>query len=159
MALVPWQHGSRGAAPFRDLREHVERLFEDVFRGRGQPPPWAGRGVVATALGFTPRVNLKDTDGAYTVTAEVPGLEKQELEVSITEGTVTLKGERRRVKESAEERVHCQETAFGAFERVIALPGGIQPEGVEAKLKDGVLTLTLPKAETAKRKPVRVHAR
>jgi HSP20 family protein len=102
-------------------------------------------------------VNLKESERELVVTAEVPGLSRDELEVTITEDAVTLKGERREDQEAKEEDYHCKETAYGAFERVIPLPAQIKANEARARLKDGVLTLALPKIEGAKRKQVKVR--
>jgi HSP20 family protein len=105
---------------------------------------------------FFPAVNLKETENEYVITAEVPGLKKGELDVNVGEDNVTLKGERKEEKEEKKENYHYKEAVYGAFERVIPLPGTIKSAEAKAQLKDGVLTLTLPKAEATKKKEIKV---
>jgi HSP20 family protein len=152
MALI---HRGRGLEPFRGLRDEVDRLFEDFFRGWGRSP-WVGRGLVTAGQEFLPSVDLREGVQEFTVTAEIPGLSKEELNVTITEDSVTLKGERKEESEKEKASYHYKETAYGAFQRVIPLPAKIKPDEAKARLKDGVLTLTLPKAEASKGKQVTV---
>lgn len=161
MALVKWEPKRRELEPFRGLRDEVDRLFEEFFRGWPRPfaPAWPARGAESGQGEFWPTVNLKETNDEFVLTAELPGLEKKELNLSLTEDSVTLKGERRAEKETKEENYHYQETSFGTFERVVALPGRIKPAEATAKLKDGVLTLTLPKAEETKKREIRIEVK
>ncbi|GAB4266748.1 MAG: Hsp20/alpha crystallin family protein [Deferrisomatales bacterium] len=156
MALIPWEPRRRGLEPFRGLREEVDRIFDEFFRGWGGPP-WAGRGVAPWSAGFYPSVDLKESENELVLTAEVPGLSKEELDVTIAEDSVTLRGERKEEKEREGESYHYREAAYGAFERVIPLPVEVKAEKAQAKLRNGVLTLTLPKAEPSKRKQIKVE--
>jgi HSP20 family protein len=155
MALIRWEPKGRGLEPIRGLRDEVDRLFEDFFRGWSHAP-WVGRGLVTAGREFLPSVDLREGDQEFTVTAEIPGLSKEEISVTITEDSVALKGERKEVSEKEKASYHYQETAYGAFQRVIPLPAKIKPDAAKARLKDGVLTLTLPKAERSKGKQVTV---
>jgi HSP20 family protein len=155
MALIRWEHKGRDLEPLRGLRDEVDRLFEDFFRGWGHSP-WAGRDMATAGREFLPSVDLREGDQEFTVTAEMPGLSREELNVTITEDSVALKGERKEVSEKEKASYHYKETAYGVFQRVIPLPAKIKPDEAKARLKDGVLTLTLPKAERSKRKQVTV---
>lgn len=161
MALVKWEPKRREVEPIRGLRDEVDRLFDQFFRGWGGPfaPGWPGArwpALSAETPEFLPVVNLKETQDDYVVTAEVPGLDKKELEITLTDDSVTLKGERKAEKNADEENYHYQEASYGRFERLVSLPGRIKTVDAKARLKDGVLTLTLPKAEESKRKEVKV---
>ncbi|RMG96386.1 MAG: Hsp20/alpha crystallin family protein [Candidatus Dadabacteria bacterium] len=154
MALIKWEPKSKQVDPFRSLRQEVDRIFDDFFRSWSRP--W-GAGLPALAEGgFVPSVDLKETDKEFVLTAEVPGVSKDELDVTITEDSVTIRGERKAEKEEKNENYHYRETAYGSFQRVVPLPAEVVPDKAKAKLKDGVLTLTLPKAEPAKPKGVKV---
>ena len=153
MALIKWEPKGRELSPFRSLREEVDRVFEDFFRG--WPSPWRA-GWPAVEREFVPNVSLKETDKEFVLTAEVPGISKDELDVAISEDSVTIKGERKEEKEKREANYHCRESSYGAFERVIPLPSTVVADKAKAKLKDGVLSLTLPKSEVSKVKETKV---
>ncbi|MBI5018299.1 MAG: Hsp20/alpha crystallin family protein [Deltaproteobacteria bacterium] len=153
MALIKWEPRSTQLDPLRNLRGEVDRLFDNFFRG--WPRPWTA-GWVATQAAFVPACDLKETEKEFVVTAELPGFSKESLEVTVTEDAVTIKGQLRADKESQEEGYHLRESASSSFQRVIPLPGAVLPDHASARLKDGVLTLTLPKAEPSRTKGVKV---
>ncbi len=95
---------------------------------------------------FIPTVNVKETDNALEVTAEVPGLKPEEIEVNLTGNILTLKGEKKEEKEESKGSYHLVERRFGSFQRSFRLPMDLDRAKVQAKHKDGVLTITLPKA-------------
>jgi len=153
MALVKWEPKKTQLEPLRGLREEVDRLFEDFFRGWPRPlGGWPG----SAAEGFSPAVDLKESDKDYVLTAEVPGFSKDKIEITISEDSVTVKGERKEEKEEKKEGYYLRESSSGSFHRVVPLPGKVLADKAGASLKDGVLTLTLPKAEPAKTKGVKV---
>lgn len=154
MALVKWEP-RREPSPFRSLREEVDRVFEEFFRG--WPGPWAYGAPAGPGPAAAPSVDLKETEHDLVLTAEVPGVTKDELSVTITEDSVTLKGERRRETESRQGDYHYRETTRGSFQRVIPLPVEIVSEKAQARLKDGVLTLTLPKAGRSRTRAIRIE--
>lgn len=158
MAITKWE--PRGEiAPLRSMREEMDRLFEEFFHGMGTlRPSWMMRPFAwaPEAGGFIPNVNLKETDEAYILSAELPGLSKEKLDISVTEDEVTLKGERKEMKEEKGENWHRHESAYGAFQRSIPLPGTVNANMAEAKMRDGILTLTLPKSEEAKKRGVKI---
>jgi HSP20 family protein len=153
MALIQWEP-RRELEPFRGLREEVDRLFESFFRG--WPGRWSTQGTVSSEGKFVPSVNLKENDKEFVLTAELPGLQKDELDVNITDDAVAIKGERKEEKEQKEKSYYFKESSHGTFQRVIPLPDKVEAEKAKAKLKDGVLTLTLPKAEPSKRNAVQI---
>lgn len=153
MALVKWEPKRTQLDPFRNLRDEVDRLFEDF--GRGWPRPW-GVGWPSAPEAFSPAVNLQETPKEYVITAEVPGFPKDRLEINVTEDAVTIRGERKEEKESKEGGYHLRESSSGSFQRVLALPGAVLADQAKAKLEDGVLTLTLPKAAPKESKGVRI---
>jgi HSP20 family protein len=153
MALIKWESRGKELSPFRSLREEVDRVFDDFFRG--WPSPWRA-GWPTAEQEFVPTVSLKETEKEFVLTAEVPGISKEGLDVAITEDSVTIKGERKEEKETREESYHYKESTYGTFERVIPLPSAILADKAKAKLKDGVLSLTLPKSEVSKIKEIKV---
>ena len=139
MALMKWE-------PFEGLttlRREVDRLFEDFFDG-GTRRFW-GRGT-------EPAVEVCDTQDAVVVKAQVPGVSKDQLQVNITDDTLTLKGEMQEEEKKEGKNFHRQEFRYGAFERTVALPMAVQADKATAQLKDGVLEITLPKSVNAQAK-------
>ena len=143
MALVRW-------GPFEGLstlRREMDRLFEHFFE-RG-PTAMLGDGGT-----FEPAVEIADTKDNIVVKAQVPGVSKDNLHVDITDDYLTLKGEMKEEKTTEEQRFHRKEFRYGAFARTIPLPTTIKAEAAAAQLKDGVLTITLPKGEQSKAKQI-----
>jgi len=134
-------------APYGDLRREVDRLF-DAFSG--------GNGGMARARTF-PAVNLWEAGNNLYLEAELPGVVRDELDISAAGSELTLHG-RRTPRRGEEHTYHRQERGYGEFTRVLTLPVEIDAEKIEATLKDGVLTLTLPKAEAARARKIKVKA-
>lgn len=153
MALIKWEPEVRELEPLRGLRHEVDRLFDEFVRGSPlrQMARWFG-----PLEGYSPNVDLEETDQEFILCAEVPGIPRDQLDVNIAEGRVILKGERRQREGTADVTFHCKEMAYGVFERVVELPAPVVPDKATAKVADGLLTLTLPKAESAKRTAVKV---
>lgn len=146
--------------PFESLRREVERLFEDFDRGLWWPMPFGGarsffdiepelRGE--TSWGEMPLVDMVEKDGAYEVTAELPGLSESDIDVKVVNGVLTIKGEKQEDKEETKKDYYLRERHIGAFERSFRLPDGVDVDKIEATYKDGILTLTLPKTPEAQK--------
>lgn len=148
MAIVRWD-------PFRDLiglQERMNRLFDETFSRRGGEQP----------LGITtwsPAVDIYETENAFVVKVELPGLTKDDIEVQIHDGILTLKGERKFEKEVKEENYHRIERAYGTFQRSFSLPTAVEEDKIKASFKDGVLEVNLPKAEAVKPKQIKVEGK
>jgi HSP20 family protein len=147
MAIVRWWD------PMRDLssiQEKMNQIFEDTLaRTRGREEG-LGTGM------WTPAVDIYESNDAVVVKAEVPGLTKDQVGIEVKDGLLTLKGERKVEKEVKEENYHRIERAYGTFQRSFSLPATVDQEKISAVLKDGVLSLTLPKKEQAKKKQITV---
>jgi HSP20 family protein len=104
-------------------------------------------------------VDMYETDEAVIVKSAVPGLESEDLDINITGDTLTIKGESREEEEIEEENYFCRERRYGAFSRSLTIPVSIVPDEAEAEIEDGVLTLTLPKAEEVKPKAIEVKSK
>jgi HSP20 family protein len=143
--LRPWGQESWGG--YGALRREMEDLLE---RFGAFPSAQAAHGAV-------PAVNLYETEDAYVLTAEVPGLAPEELEISLEGTTVTLRGERKTAPEEGAS-VHRNERASGAFRRAFDLPVPIDAEKAEAVHRHGVLTLRLPKAPEHRPRQISVKA-
>ena len=127
-------------ADLERMRRQMDRFF-DVFGERQSGG--AGAGVY-------PAVNISEDADAYYVNAELPGVKSKDLDVDVTANQLVLAGQRRISEEDADARYHRREREAGRFSRAVALPGDIDTEKVRARLLDGVLTVTVPKAERAK---------
>ena len=132
------------------LRTELDRLF-DRFWEREFPelPAFAGE--------WSPSLDLSETKDALVVKAEIPGIEPKEIQISLQEQVLTVKGEKRREKEEKDEHYYRRERSWGAFARSIRLPAPVVGEKVTATFKNGLLTVTLPKAEEAKPKHIDVN--
>lgn len=147
--LVPWGRENRTPAPspapasepspFLTLHREMNRLFDDVFR--------AFDGGVVGGLGAWPSVEVSETDDAWRVTAELPGLDEKDLDVVIRDGVLTLRGEKRRETEDAGRGY--SERVYGRFERRIALGPDVKEAEASATFRNGLLTVTVPKAPEA----------
>jgi HSP20 family protein len=143
MAVVKWD-------PLRDLlsiQDRMNKLFEQTLsRSRGEE--------AITPSTWTPAVDVYETSETIVMKADLPGLSREHIEIQIRDNTLTLKGERRFAKEAEEENYLRIERAYGSFQRSFTLPATIRQEKIRAVFRDGVLELTLPKAEESKPKPI-----
>lgn len=130
------------------LHREMNRLFDDVF---APSPAWK------TFSGYTPAAELQEMDDAYQLKLELPGIKKDELDIQVTADSVAISGERK-VDNKAENKDNVRsEFRYGSFQRVLATPGRINHQNVTADYQDGILVLTLPKAEEEKNKVVKVN--
>jgi len=149
-ALQAWR-------PFESLRREVDRLFEDFDRGSwGFPfrrstfalePFWRSE----LTWGTTPAVDITESDKAYEITADLPGMAEKDIEVKLANGGLIVKGQRQEEKEEKKKDYYLQERRYGSFERCFRVPDGVDADKVEATFKNGVLTVTLPKTAEAQK--------
>jgi HSP20 family protein len=128
--------------PLLTLHREMNRLFDDIWSGFAPSVP-AFAGIAA------PNVDLVETDEAYTITAELPGVDEKDIEILFADNVVTLRGEKKSERE--DEQRQLSERYYGRFERRIPLAVEIDDEHVEATFKNGVLTVVLPKSKDAQR--------
>jgi HSP20 family protein len=137
----------------RSTFEELEKMRRDMARLFDQA---TGRSLRATTAGVFPLVNVTEDKDNYFVRAELPGLKAEELNIAITANNLTISGERKIPSEGDNVRYHRREREAGSFNRVIALPRDVEGDNVEAGLVDGILTVTVPKAEVARPKQITV---
>lgn len=147
----------RTVSPFGEM----ERLFDRLLARRGWLRSWRPDWPAGMELDWpevrVPRVDILDREDDLQLRIEVPGMDKKDIDISVGEDSVTVKGEvEREDKEEAGDYVRC-EIARGAFSRTIALPAAVDGSRAKAVFKDGLLTLTLPKVERARRHVVRIE--
>lgn len=141
--------------PFDSLRNQVNRLFRDFETGFLQSP--FSRDVEnlwRRDFGFlvTPAVDIVEKDNAFEITAELPGLDAKNIELSLSDDVLTVKGEKREEKEEKTKDRYVSERSYGSFRRSIQLPSSIDAGKIDANYKSGVLTVTLPKTAEAQKK-------
>ena len=153
MAVVRWKPGFFGwhRDPFSEmnrLRREMDRIFGD----------YAGRRGIAPAAGVFPPLNISEDDSNLYVRAELPGVDPNDIEMTTKENNLILKGERKIAPEGEKVSYHRRERDAGKFRRIISLPTLVDADKVTAVCKNGVLTVTLPKAVEAKPRQVTVKA-
>jgi HSP20 family protein len=148
MALVRWE-------PFQEadtLRREMDRLFDSFLT-----PAVKGNGGRTQGLSFVPAAEMTETPEAIQLKVEIPGLEAEDLNLEVTVDSVSISGERKSESKTEEGGITRTEFRYGKFHRVIPLPVNIDNNNVTAEYKDGVLNLTLPKAEEEKSKVVKIN--
>ncbi len=145
MAIVRFQ-------PFRemeDIQRQMNRLFDDMIT-----PVNRENGI---DLAFTPAAEFHETDNEYQLKLEVPGLEPDDINIEATSEAIAISGERKSETKTEEKGMTRSEFRYGKFQRVLPLPGRVDHQNVKAEYKNGVLKLTLPKAEEEKNRVVKVN--
>ena len=150
--LTRWQRPELSAwsdlGRFSSLRNQIDRLFE---------APLAELARNSNLLsGWTPAFDIYENKDNLVVAAELPGMRKEDIEISLHDGSLSISGERRSETKSEEAEVCRSERFFGRFQRTVGLPTPVNPGKVKAQYKDGILTVTLPKTEEAKPKQIDV---
>ncbi len=149
-----WRKGSlpikqEETHPFNELQMEMNRVFDNFFKDFDLSPfETKGDGFGK----YNPSIDVKENEKEITITAELPGMEEKDFELLMTEDALTIKGEKREDKEDKGKDYYRMERHYGYFNRVIPLPDGIETKNVDANFKNGVLKITLPKTEEAKKK-------
>ena len=148
MSMMRWE-------PFRELvslRDAMDRLFDESFLRPGRIPRLWGEEAA-------PTIDMYQTPEHLVVKASLPGVKPEDVEITITGDCLSIKGEARVQEEVNREDYLFQEHRYGAFARTITLPVALSTEKAEASFEDGILTLTIPRAEEAKPKTIKVKAK
>lgn len=153
MALTKWKSDRDVMtwSPFRDLvniQKDLGHVFDGLFSDFD--------GDVTFASQWAPRVDVVEQKDAYMIKAELPGVSKNDVKIVLQENVLTIKGEKKQESEQKDSDYHRIERSYGTFERSFTLPTGVRSDKIDATYKDGVLTITLPKAEEAKPKEIEV---
>lgn len=137
---------TRGLMDPRTSFSGMQSFFNDFFRDFGD---WDRSLGTKLNTEFVPSLNVSETENEYKVTAELPGLEEKDFDVTIEDNILRLKGEKKMESENKEEHYHRYESSYGSFERVLRLPEAINADASKAAFKNGVLTLSIPKDKQA----------
>jgi HSP20 family protein len=143
--LAPWR-------PFKELekmRREMDRLWDSYFEER---PRRRGEEIGE----WLPSLDVSETKGDLVVKAEIPGIDPKDIDISLTNDLLTIKGEKKQEKEEKEENYHLIERSYGSFTRSIRLPKEVQSDKINASYKNGLLKITLPKSEEAKKKEIKI---
>lgn len=155
--IVPWRWGGlrrlqedRGFESFRtdmeSLHRSLDRLFESAWSGGFSPSllseTWPKGEIV-------PRVDVTQDDKTFHVTMDLPGMTEKDVSVSLTERVLTIRGEKKEEKEAKDKEVYRRERAFGSFRRAFELPSDVDAGKIDAKFRNGVLTIDLPRTKEA----------
>src|SRR5512132_1334817 len=149
--------------PFQDLRSAQEEMAQMAQMGQMSPMLAHALGLHAkqqgsgTATAWAPALDISERKDAYLVTVELPGVEADDLEITLEDGLLTIQGERQFTSESSEQQFHRVERRYGAFRRSITLPAQVQTDQIEASFDNGVLQIVVPKAEEATPKRIQVR--
>ena len=151
MNLIKWQRPTLrtwpGLGRLSDLRDEIDRLFES---------PLGATRTSQLLSGWTPALDVYEEKDHFIVKAELPGMKKEDIEVSFHDGGLSISGERKSETKHEDAEVYRAERFFGRFQRTVALPTPVAVDKAKASYKDGVLTITLPKTEEAKPKHIDV---
>lgn len=146
MNLVKWD-------PFKELEEvstRLNRLF-----GRAPVRTESNQEMLAMA-DWSPSVDISETDTAYLIKGEIPGVDKGDVKVSIENGMITMRGERKLEKEEKGKKFHRIERSYGSFVRSFRMPDDVDESAIKAEFKDGMISVTLPKSAKTKAKAIEV---
>jgi len=151
--LTRWQRPELATWPglgrLSSLRDEIDRLFE-------APLAELARSSSQLLSGWTPALDVLEDKDNVVVKAEVPGMKKDEIEISLHDGSLSISGERKGESKTEDAEMYRSERFFGRFQRTVTLPTPVNAEKVKAQYKDGILTVTLPKTEEAKPKHIDV---
>ncbi len=144
----PW----RGLGPFGEfdrIRREMDQLWESLSERPGRKGGEEGE--------WLPALDISETKDDYVVKAEIPGIDPKDIDISLSDGMLTIKGQKKQEKEEKEENYHLIERSYGSFIRSIPLAGEIQSEKIKAEYKNGILKIVLPKSEKAKQKEIKIQ--
>lgn len=153
MSLIRW-NPTRDVATFPsdilNMQREINRMFDGFFRGGIQDD-----GSLFPSV-WTPAVDVAEHDNEYLVKVELPGVSKDDVKITMQDNVLTIRGEKKQEKESSYHRV---ERSYGSFQRSFTLPTTVKNDRIEASYRDGILSITLPKAEEAKPKQIEVKVK
>ena len=142
--LTPLGFRAQGFDPFSVLRREMEQLFDGVMRGGAAQEGSAGT-VVA------PRIDVSEEDREIRITAELPGMKPDDVSVTIDDDVLTIRAEREQEREAKRRDYHLIERSIGVFQRTLRLPFPVDPGQVQARMENGLLTISIPKNESRQR--------
>jgi HSP20 family protein len=149
MALMRWRDRGWPFSELEELRDEMDRIFDRTF-GRTE------RRGAPMVRGWVPSIDMFDRDSEFVVKADIPGMSKEDIDISVKGNMLTISGEQKSEEKIDEDDYHYRERTYGKFQRNIALPQGADAENIKASYKDGTLEITMPQTEGAKPKKIEV---
>lgn len=160
MRLTPWRkqadlsRETPGRSSLRGLRDQMDRLFDSFFGGS----PWSDTGLSGASRSWDPDLEFAETEKEFTIRAEMPGLNPEDIDIRVTGNVLTLSGEKKEETEEKKRGTFLSERRYGSFVRSIELPAGVKPESIQAEYDKGVLTLKIAKGEGAGSRRIPVNS-
>jgi len=146
MALTLWKPFG-GISP---LEREMDRLFNDF---------WTGGALDLPRTTWVPPLEVTENDDEFRVSMELPGVDEKDVEITFSDGLLSIRGEKKSQQESKDEMCYCSEVRYGSFERSLSVPANVSGEKISAKYKNGVLNIVLPKREEAKPRKVEIKTK
>ena len=156
MSLIRWNTAhelDRWPSDFFGIQREINRAFDNFVRGGVQ----ADESFMTSY--WTPAVDIAEQENEYTVKMELPGVNKEDVKINLESNILTIKGEKKQEKEEKDKNLHRVERSYGSFQRSFTLPTTVKSDKIDAVFKDGVLSISLPKAEEAKPKQIEVKVK
>ncbi len=148
--LLPFKRRSEMPSVFSEMDDLLQKMWVDFpFHNLEE----------GTNLSWSPRLDVSETDKALEIVADLPGMEKKDINVSLDGDLLTIKGEKKEVKEKKDKHYHTIERRSGSFYRALRIPVAVESDKIDANFKDGVLTLTLPKSKEAAKKVAQIEVK
>lgn len=146
--------------PVVRVQREMERMFDDLFRAFGTPdtgirvPGFSGGTGLASML--RPQLDIAENDKGYTITVEIPGVDRDDVDISVDDGALLIRGEKRQSNEERDGDYHAIERSYGRFQRVLDLPDDADEENASAHFQNGVLKVEVPRSASAKQRGRRI---
>jgi HSP20 family protein len=154
MSLIRW-NPTRDLATFPSdiftMQREMNKMFDSFFRGGDEPGLLNGN--------WMPAVDVAEEDNEYVVKIELPGVNKDDVKITLESNILTIRGEKKAEKESKDKNYHRMERSYGSFQRSFTLPTSVKNDKIDAEYNNGILSITLPKAEEAKPKQIEVKVK
>jgi HSP20 family protein len=146
MQLMPWRRQTPYITPLSTLQQEMNRMFEEAF----------GPSSRFSEYSVSPALDIKEDENTVTVTAELPGVDKKDVQIEVRDNVLTIKGEKRSEQREEKDNWHCVERSYGSFARRVVLPSQVDDNQAEATMENGVLTLKMAKAQANTGKTIEV---
>jgi len=156
MSIIRWNPARELATLPSDvfnMQREINKMFDSFFRGGTQSDEPSNFSY------WTPAVDITEQDDQYSVKVELPGVNKDDVKITLESNILTIRGEKKQEKEEKEKNYHRVERTYGSFQRSFTLPTVVKSDKIDAIFKDGILTISLPKAEEAKPKQIEVRVK
>lgn len=150
MTVTRWSPSTDMMRDLESMQSRMNRLFNDFFGGREAEE----QDLMPSA--WNPAVDVIENEDSFVIEAELPGMKKDEIKISLTNDVLIVQGEKKIEKQEKKKNYHRTERSYGSFSRTFSLPGNVKSDKVDAEFNNGVLTITIPKSEEAKPKQIDV---